>query len=78
MKYLAQSGDGVEFLSVILVVVHQSKAGRSSTTELGFQSVHHTAHFLCFELLRQLSLELVLRDIGSLGMQDFEDLQGWH
>lgn len=72
--YSSKSELGFVFHQVIEVVVDQAEALRSTTTESSLHAIDQNILGISFIFLGKDVLKLVIRDIGSSRMNDFQDL----
>lgn len=64
----------VELLSSVKRIIDESEAGRSATTELGLETENRNVLILGLEGLSELALDVGLRDVGRLGVNQFDHL----
>ena len=64
----------VELLSSVKRIVDESEASGSATTELGLEAENRNVLILGLEGLSKLALDVGLRDVGQLGVNQFDHL----
>ncbi len=64
----------VELLSSVKRIIDEGEAGRSATTELGLETENRNVLILGLEGLSKLALDVGLRDVGQLGVNQFDHL----
>ena len=64
----------VELLSSVKRIVDESEASGSATTELGLETENRNVLILGLEGLSKLALDVSLRDVGQLGVNQFDHL----
>jgi len=64
----------VELLSSVKRIVDESEASGSATTELGLEAENRNVLILGLEGLSKLALDVSLRDVGQLGVNQFDHL----
>ena len=64
----------VELLSSVKRIVDESETSGSATTELGLETENRNVLILGLEGLSKLALDVSLRDVGQLGVNQFDHL----
>ena len=64
----------VELLSSVKRIIDEGEAGGSATTELGLETENRNVLILGLEGLSELALDVGLRDVGQLGVNQFDHL----
>ena len=64
----------VELLSSVKRIVDESETSGSATTELGLEAENRNVLILGLEGLSKLALDVSLRDVGQLGVNQFDHL----
>ena len=64
----------VELLSSVKRIIDEGEAGGSATTELGLETENRNVLILGLEGLSKLALDVGLRDVGQLGVNQFDHL----
>ena len=64
----------VELLSSVKRIIDEGEASGSATTELGLETENRNVLILGLEGLSKLALDVGLRDVGQLGVNQFDHL----
>ena len=64
----------VELLSSVKRIIDEGEAGGSATTKLGLETENRNVLILGLEGLSELALDVGLRDVGQLGVNQFDHL----
>ena len=73
--YSSEKGFDVVLLFAVKVVIDKGKSGRSSSTELGFESVDRDDFLLAIEFLGNGSFNGIFGDIRLFGVNQFNGLE---